>query len=286
MGENTARKLDPESASTINCHPFLKWAGGKRQLLSHLLARVPEKFGSYHEPFVGGGALFFALQPKRAYLSDTNRELVNCYRVIQDSVGPLIEDLKKHVYDQEYFYKVRDIDRNSEYEKWNRIEKASRLIFLNRTCYNGLYRVNSRGFFNTPFGRYTDPKIVDEPNLRACHKVLKDAKIVCESYLNVELIVKKGDFVYFDPPYFPVSATSSFASYSSDGFTADNHRELRDLCKRLDRKGVRFMLTNSSTPFVRELYADFKVEAVEANRAINSKGARRGKIHELIVTNY
>lgn len=286
MGENTAKRRELEESPRIQCHPFLKWAGGKRQLMPELLARMPEKYGAYFEAFVGGGALFFALQPKRAYLSDTNRELVNCYRVIQDSVGPLVEDLKRHKYEQEYFYKIRDIDRSDEYQSWNRIEKASRLIYLNRTCYNGLYRVNSRGQFNTPFGRYTDPKIVDEENLRACNKALKGVKVICESYLGVELIARRGDFVYFDPPYYPVSTTANFASYSSTGFTAENHVELRDLCVRLDRKGVRFMLTNSATPYVRDLYGNFQVEEVEANRAINSKGSRRGKIYELIAKNY
>jgi DNA adenine methylase len=270
----------------IDCKPFIKWAGGKSQLLSELVKRIPADYASYFEPFLGGGALFFYLQPKKAILTDINQDLMNCYQVIQNNVEPLIQDLRKHRYEEEYYYLTRRIDRLPEYSSWTSIERASRFIFLNKTCYNGLYRVNSKGQYNVPFGRYTNPKIVDAENLRACSQVLQDATLISDSFLGIEGQITADDFVYFDPPYIPLNTTSNFTSYSKGGFDTSMQIALRDLCERLNSRGVRFMVSNSSAPLVRELYQNFKIDFVNASRAINSSGAKRGKIKEVIITNY
>ena len=167
MKSSSAEKIDDDSGNDKLPKPFVKWAGGKGQLVPELLKRVPSKFRTYYEPFAGGSALFFRLRPERSYISDINRDLINCFSVVKSNLGPLIKELKKHRYDEKYYYQIRDVDREEEYKNWDRIQKAARLIYLNKSCYNGLYRVNSKGHFNTPFGRYTDPKLVDEENLHA-----------------------------------------------------------------------------------------------------------------------
>lgn len=275
------------------CRPFVKWAGGKRQLVEELLRSRPPKYSRYIEPFIGGGALFFELKPKNAYISDINEELINIYMVVRDEVGALIAELKKHEKNyresdpQKYFYAVRNIDRETRYNRWSRVEKAARLIFLNKTCFNGLYRVNSRGEFNTPFGSYVNPAIVDEQNLLACSRVLASADIAAAGFEHVLDTAKKGDFVYFDPPYVPLTSTANFTSYTGEGFDLEMQTRLRDVCELLDRKGVLWMLSNSHAPFVLDLYRDkFNIRAVEASRAINCKADGRGKVTEVIVTNY
>lgn len=265
--------------------PFLKWAGGKSQLLPELLARVP-RFNRYFEPFIGGGALFFALRPVDAVISDVNADLINAYQVVRNDVEPLIRSLAMHRYEQAYYYQVRAADREPRFTSWSPVRRASRLIFLNRTCFNGLYRVNARGHFNVPFGRYQNPTIVDRETLRRCSLTLQDAEIKQASFLECEHEVKKGDFIYFDPPYVPLSASSSFTNYSAGGFNAEMQRELFKLCVRLHKRGVRFMLSNSSAPFVKQLYQRFHIEEVFATRAINSKAGARGRIPELIIRNY
>lgn len=266
--------------------PFVKWAGGKRQLLNELLARLPQEFNTYFEPFLGGGALFFALEPQQAVLSENNAELVNAYRVVKNQVFELIEDLSHHIHAKDYYYSVRDADLSEAYSSWSPVQRASRLLYLNRTCYNGLYRVNSKGHFNVPFGEYQNPKIVDRENLIACSRALSRAQILAEDFRHLESLAKADDFIYFDPPYHPRNSTSSFTSYTEDGFGAKMQEELRDLCQRLSARGVRFMLTNSETEFVRELYQDFNIDVVEASRAINSKAQGRGRIQELVIRNY
>ncbi len=270
----------------ITCKPFLKWAGGKTQLLPQLLSRVPTSFGRYYEPFLGGGALLHALQPRSAFVSDINHDLVNCYEVVRDEVERLIVSLRNHRYESEHFYRIRNSDRSATFARWSKVRRASRFIFLNKTCFNGLYRVNSKGHFNVPFGRYDNPTILDTKNLRACSEMLSGVSIQQASFLEFERKAKRGDFVYFDPPYVPLSATSSFTSYSADGFGSEMQRELFRLCTRLDRRGVKFMLSNSSAPLVSELYRRFRIERVPASRAINSKSSERGKVMELIVRNY
>ncbi|MCM1983735.1 DNA adenine methylase [Lyngbya confervoides] len=279
--------LDQDQRIKVSpARPFLKWAGGKGQLLPELIKRVPETYARYFEPFIGGGALFFALEPESAFLSDINPDLVNVYRVVKKDVEKLIKSLEKHYYCKDYFYEMRRADRTSTYSAWGDVRKASRLIFLNKTCFNGLYRVNSKGHFNVPFGNYKNPKILDEPNLLACSRVLQNAEITVDSFETVELKAEKGDFVYFDPPYVPLNVTSSFTSYSKEGFDTDRQLQLRDVCERLDQKGVKFMLSNSSAPLILELYQAFNLSLVRASRSINSKGNCRGKIAEVIVTNY
>ena len=281
-----AKAAEPPSIDNAQPKPFVKWVGGKTQLLSELVARTPKDFGRYYEPFVGGGALFFRLQPGRACLTDINPDLVNLYTVVRDRVEDLIEDLSQHVYEEDYFYKVRSVDRTPEYAGWTDVQRASRFIYLNKTCYNGLYRVNSKGQFNAPFGRYTSPAILDASNLRACHAALQKAVIEVADFYTVRRRIRANDFVYFDPPYVPLSATSKFTSYKKDGFDIEMQHALRDLCRALDKRAVRFMLSNSSAPLILDLYAEFNVEFVYATRSINSKARKRGKIPEVVVTNY
>lgn len=266
--------------------PFVKWVGGKSQLLSELTTRIPDRFSRYFEPFLGGGALFFCLQPQQSILIDINEELTNTYKVVKEKVEELIIDLKQHIHEKNYYYQIRNIDRDLEYKLWSDVQRASRLIYLNKTCFNGLYRVNSKGQFNTPIGSYKNPKIIDESNLRACSQVLQTAEIFTGSFFEIEEKITSSDFVYFDPPYAPLNATSNFTGYSQDKFDLSMQSNLRNLCDRLNAKGVRFMVSNSNAPLILELYSDYKIEFVYATRAINSKGNKRGKIPEVIITNY
>lgn len=275
-----------EIDTDVKAKPFIKWVGGKTQLLPELTSRIPSDFSKYFEPFIGGGALFFHLQSEESTLIDINEELTNAYTVIKYKTNELIADLQQHIYEKDYYYQLRNIDRTDEYKLWSDVQRASRLIYLNKTCFNGLYRVNSKGEFNTPMGRYKNPKIVDEVNLRACSLALQKAEIINGSFLEVEEKATIHDFVYFDPPYAPLNATSNFTDYSQKGFDEKMQLDLRDLCDRLDQKGVRFMLSNSNAPLILDFYQDYKIEFVYATRAINSKANKRGKIPEVIVTNY
>ena len=267
-------------------HPFVKWAGGKRQLIPQIEEHLPQDYNKYIEPFVGGGALFFHLKPKNAVLIDINEELMNCYKVIKNNVSELIQSLKKHKNDKDYYYQVRSADREIEsFQKWSDVEKASRTIFMNRCCYNGLYRVNSKGFFNVPFGRYKNPKFCNEMNLNAVHKTLKNAKIIHGSFEVCLDHAEKDDFVYFDPPYHPLSETANFTSYTKDNFGKDSQVKLREVFKNLDDRGCKVMLSNSYNDFVLDLYKDFKIVTISAKRAINSNASRRGEIKEILVLN-
>ena len=270
----------------VKSRPFLKWVGGKTQLLPELISRIPDRVAKYFEPFVGGGALFFYLQPEQSILIDINEELTNTYKVIKYHIEELIIDLHQHIYEKKYYYQIRNVDRTDEYKTWSDVRRASRLIYLNKCCFNGLYRVNSKGQFNTPMGRYKNPKIVDEINLRACSQALQKAQIVNASFTVIEEKVSRNDFVYFDPPYAPLNTTSNFTGYSQQGFNEQMQLSLRDLCLRLNKKGIRFMVSNSNAPLILELYKDFKIESVYATRAINSQASKRGKIPEVIITNY
>lgn len=267
-------------------YPIVKWVGGKRQLMFELLKNMPKRYSRYFEPFIGGGALFFELQPHNAYISDKNNELINLYTVVRDNVYELIDDLNKHKVSKEYFIKIRNLDRTNKYDNLSDIEKASRFIFLNRTCFNGMYRVNSQGQFNVPFGNYKNPRIVDADNLINCSKLLKNTEICCADFSEILNKVQKGDFVYFDPPYVPLNETSSFTSYTKDGFDIDMQFKLRDVCDELDSMGVMFMLSNSDTKLVNELYSNYEIKKVFASRAINANASGRGKITEVLVRNY
>ncbi len=267
-------------------YPIVKWVGGKRQLMFELLKNMPENYNRYFEPFIGGGALFFELQPDNAYISDMNEELINLYKVVRDNVEELITDLQKHDISKEYFMEIRNIDRTEEYESWSDIQKASRFIYLNRTCFNGMYRVNSKGEFNVPFGHYKNPRILDENNLINCSKLLQRTEIKHADFSEILKKVKKDDFVYFDPPYVPLSETSSFTSYTKDGFDMDMQFKLRDVCDELDTMGVKFLLSNSDTKLVNELYENYNIKKVFASRQINANADGRGKITEVLVRNY
>lgn len=268
--------------------PFLKWVGGKRQLMPAINELLPEKHSTYYEPFVGGGAVLFEIQPKKAIVNDFNAELVNTYNVIKNNPEELIEDLKTHINESDYFYKLRLLDRQEKYEKLSDIKKASRVIYLNKTCYNGLYRVNSSGEFNSPFGKYKNPNIVNDITIRAVSKYLNsnDITIINGDFETAVQNIRKGAFVYFDPPYDPVSKSSNFTGYIQGGFNSFDQVRLRDLCDKLNKKGVKFLVSNSATPRILELYSDYNISIVKAKRAVNSVASKRGVVNEVLIRNY
>ena len=267
-------------ATTRDPRPFVKWVGGKRQLLDRLVRYIPERFGTYHEPFVGGGALFFHLRPERACLSDSNERLIRTYRGLRDDPERVIELLREYPHDKEFFleFRTRDIDA-SECDA----EVAAWFIYLNKTAYNGLYRVNSKNIFNVPFGDNKNPNICDADNIRACSRALQTAKLEVGDFETVLDRAKPRDFVYFDPPYVPLSVTSAFTSYTRDGFDMNDQVRLRDVALELKKRGVYVLLSNSSAPAVRELYADFELIEVRARRAVNCKVEGRGEVKELLI---
>lgn len=269
--------------------PIVKWVGGKRQLLNEIEKYIPKKISTYYEPFVGGAAVLFHIQPKSAVINDLNSDLISTYTVVKDDVLALIDSLDKHENNSEYFYNIRDLDRDKEdYKKLTVLEKASRLIYLNKTCYNGLFRVNSSGQFNTPFGNYKKPNIVNEAVLKAVNKYFKEADVKMLSG-DFEIAVQtatSGDFVYFDPPYDPVSDTSNFTGYNEGGFNREEQKRLKKLCDSLNEKGVKFLLSNSATEFIKDLYSDYKIDYVKAKRSINSNGNKRGEVDEVLIRNY
>lgn len=268
-------------------HPFLKWAGGKRQLLSQIDKHLPNSFNKYIEPFIGGGALFFYLLPKEAILIDTNEDIVNSYKIIQNNLHDLIVSLKKHKNEKKYFYEVRNIDRvPEEFSNLSDIERASRTIFLNRCCFNGLYRVNSKGQFNVPFGKYKNPKFCDEKNLIAVNQVLRNTQIINTDFSKCLEFADSNDFIYFDPPYQPISNTANFTSYTKDNFSVEDQKSLSNVFKKLDDRGCKVMLSNSYNEFILDLYRDYNIHTLSAKRAINSDAYGRGKIKEVLVTNY
>lgn len=269
--------------------PVVKWVGGKRQLLPALTPLLPKRISNYCEPFLGGGALLFWKQPKRAVVNDINSDLIQMYKVIRDEVEELIVALSKHKNDQDYFYEVRSWDRDkTTYSLLSDVERAARIIFLNKTCYNGLYRVNNAGEFNTPFGYYKNPNIVNAPTLRAVSKYFKESNIsfYCKDYGEVLDKLPKGSFVYLDPPYDPVSDTANFTGYVRGGFLREDQIMLREWCDELNSRGIKFMLSNSSTEFIMDQYASYNITTVQANRSINSIATKRGAVDELVVRNY
>ena len=273
--------------------PFVKWAGGKRQLLAELEKSFPKQFGTYFEPFLGGGAVLFDLLAKKPNLkcsvSDLNSDLVLAYVTIRDKLGRLIESLENHSknYHKDsigYYYEVRKQEPKSQ------IEKVSRLLFLNKTCFNGLYRVNSKGKFNVPLGRYTNPNIVNRENLTTVSKFLQSdkIKISCRDFESILKDAKKGDFVYFDPPYQPVSDTANFTSYTHRDFTEDDLQRLADLANQLNSKGSHVLLSNSNTKIVKKIFSSkkWKVKEIAVNRAINSNSQKRTGHKEVLIKNY
>ena len=273
--------------------PFVKWAGGKRQLIPILSKNLPKTMGTYFEPFLGGGALLFHIlaerNNQRCGISDLNSDLVLTYTTIRDKPEELIFSLKIHAKNYQknsksYYYSIRESTPK------NAIEKTSRLLFLNRTCFNGLYRVNSKGQFNVPLGKYTNPNIVNEDNLRSVSQVLQSSKIsiYCRDFESVLEDAKKGDFVYFDPPYQPVSDTSNFTSYTNKSFTFKDLKRLAELCFQLDSNGCKVMLSNSDSCEVENIFnpKEWNITKIEANRSINSNSKKRTGHYELLVKNY
>ena len=268
---------------TISPRPFLKWAGGKGKLIQQYIPYFPKSFKSYYEPFLGGGAIFFYLNPHSAVLTDINPELVNAYRCVRDKVEELISVLEEHQlrHCKDYYYQVRQDQCTTN------IEKAARLIYLNKTCFNGLYRENSKGEFNVPIGKYKNPKICNPALLRSVSVALQNAQITVRAFEEIlEYASNWDDFVYFDPPYYPLSPTSNFTAYSRYSFSQDDQRRLKYVFAELAERGVKVMLSNSDCEFIRELYRDFNISSITASRLINSNGTKRGKITEVLITSY
>lgn len=266
--------------------PILKWVGGKRQLLDDILPLIPQCCSTYVEPFVGGGAVLLSLQPKKAVINDYNAELINVYVCVRDHLEELLEMLERHkeLNSAGHFYKVRALDREPGFEDLPPVERAARIIYLNKTCYNGLYRVNSAGQFNSPYGKYKNPAIVNEPVVRAMSTYLNGGvKILCGDYGQALKGLRKGAFVYLDPPYMPISSSSSFTGYTEGGFGYDEQVRLKEECDKLASKGIHFMQSNSDCPEIRALYSDYEILTVKAKRAINSRGNRRGEINEVLI---
>lgn len=293
MQKQAQSRLFPEIR--VPARPFLKWAGGKGQLLPELSKRLPTRFRRYHEPFVGGGALFFFLANggylrHEVVLSDYNQELITCYQVIRDDVAALIEALQEHTphfQDPDYFLEIRKWDRQPDFARRSAVAKAARTIFLNRTCYNGLYRLNNKGQFNAPFGNYKNPLICDPANMYAVSEALQQVELHVGDFAAVLDRAEAGDLVYFDPPYVPVSSTASFTHYTGQTFSADEQRRLADVFHRLQELGCYVMLSNSHTELARELYGSAPLaDVVHASRKINCDGKKRGNVEELIVCSY
>jgi DNA adenine methylase len=272
--------------------PFLKWVGGKSRLLDRLLPIFPDSFEAYFEPFFGGGAAFFALAPVTGQINDINKALMGAYSNVKKHVGQVIDALQvlSDEYlplsseDQQIFYYVRRDEYNQESRAT--IRKTALLIFLNKTCFNGLYRENRKGEFNVPFGKRDKPTICDEGTLRATSKALKYVKISSGSFVDAVVNAKKDDFIYFDPPYYPLNSTSSFTSYSANGFLADDQIKLKELVDDLTVRGVKVALSNSDTPFIRDLYKNYRHEFLTVNRGISAMSSKRGKVSEIVVLNY
>ena len=280
-------------STTKKYQPFIKWVGGKRGLLEQIFPLFPKDFNNYYETFVGGGAVFFELYSKgllkneKVVLSDINQELINTYNVVKNSPYELIDNLKdyKKQHSKEFYYKIRELDRKNDYDKLSNLEKATRFIYLNKTCFNGLYRVNKKGYFNTPIGSYKNPNIADSDVILSASEALQDVEILQQSFKEILKQAKQSDLVYFDPPYYPLNETSNFTSYDSNCFLEDEQFELFEVFDKLADKKVKVIQSNSDTNFIKELYKNYDINIVNANRFINSKSSGRGKITEVLIRN-
>ncbi len=279
MADSAVRKINDLDTPAA---PIVKWAGGKTQLLSTLLERLPAHRNRYFEPFCGGAALFFALRPDGGVLCDTNAELIDTYTVVRDRLPQLIRVLGTYQYDRDRYYEVRAQSPT----ELTQVQRAARFLYLNRTCFNGLYRVNRKGQFNVPFGRYSNPRICDVPKLSAASGALSGAEIKLTDFTAVLEFARRGDFVYFDPPYLPLPNSNNFTSYSASDFKLEDHQRLAETFRALDARGCRVLLSNSDNPLVDELYEGFHIERVKATRQINSRASGRGAILETLVRNY
>jgi DNA adenine methylase len=277
---SSARIAQPPAVAS----PVIKWVGGKTKLLAELIERMPAKFGKYYEPFAGGAALFFRVAPERAVLADSNADLIGLYKTIAADVASVIKRLEYHRehHSESHYYDVRSRWNDRE-ASWATADRAATFIYLNKTCFNGLWRVNRSGDFNVPIGRYTDPPICVPDALRAAHDVLSRAVIRHADYRMAVEDAKRNDFLYFDPPYDPISPTANFTSYSANAFGHEQQQELADTARRLVERGCRVMLSNSDTPFIRSLYKGFQIDRVKCSRAINSNASKRGEVDEVIV---
>lgn len=277
-------------AGNNNITPFLKWVGGKRQLLPEIQTVLPPDIENipYYEPFIGGGALLFELQPKQAVINDLNDELMNVYTVVKEEPKKLINDLKKHKNTPEYFYKIRALDREPRFKNLTKIERASRFIYLNKTCYNGLYRVNNAGEFNAPYGRYKKTNIVNESVIQAVSQYLNTSQVLILNgdYETLLRNIPNNSFVYLDPPYHPISTTSNFTGYVQGGWSETDQLRLRNTCNMLNERGVRFLLSNSASQFIKDIYAGYIIHTVQAKRSINCNSSKRGNVDELLIRNY
>lgn len=272
--------------------PFVKWAGGKNQIFDKIRDLLPNEFNTYYEPFLGGGAVFFNLLPEKAVISDYNEELMYAYECFKNDkyFNLMIEDLITHQnnHNEEYYYLIRDLDRNNEFESMPIYRKAARMIYLNKACFNGLYRVNSKGFFNVPSGKKEIVNAYNKDLFNDIHEFLSNSQITIMQgdYQKAIAKAKKGDFVYFDPPYDTFEEKTGFTTYTKDNFGKEEQIKLSEVFKMLDKKGVKVMLSNHNTPFIQELYKDFNINVIEARRSINSKGNGRGTVEEVVIINY
>ena len=281
------------NVTTKKYQPFIKWVGGKRGLLSQLLPLFPKKFDNYHEPFLGGGALFFELyslgllKDKKIYLSDVNNELINAYNVVKNNPYELIENLKcfQQKHNKEFYYQIRALDRKENFKSLSELQRATRFIYLNKTCFNGLYRVNKKGYFNTPMGSYKNPNIADVDVILSASEALQNAVIANQQFCEVIHNATKNDLVYFDPPYYPLTKTANFTSYDENSFLDDKQKELFKVFEILHNKGCYVLHSNSDTEFIKDLYQEHSIDLVQANRFINSKSSGRGKINEVLIRN-
>lgn len=267
--------------------PILKWVGGKRQLLDDILPLIPTTAKTYVEPFVGGAAVLLAKQPRCAVVNDCNSELINVYKVVRDHPDELLTLLKDHSKknSRDYYYEVRAQDRTPDFKTHGPVMHAARIIYLNKTCYNGLYRVNSSGQINSPYGRYKAPNIINEAGIWALSNYLQgDIDLLCGDYSDVLRNLHKDSFVYLDPPYMPINTTSSFTGYTEGGFSYDEQVRLRDECLLLKKQGIHFVQSNSDCNSIRDLYEGFDIRTVQAKRIINAKGDRRGAINEVLIS--
>ncbi|MEO1670324.1 MAG: DNA adenine methylase [Cyanobacteria bacterium J06631_2] len=287
MSEANSPQLLPQA----DAKPFLKWAGGKRQLISAIARYLPANYTEYYEPFIGAGALLLALQPRISIINDTNGELVNCYQVIKDCPDELLELCAQHRENnsKEYYYQLREQDRQADFGDRTTVERAARIIYLNKTCFNGLFRVNSKGQFNVPYGKYKNPTIADSAVIYTISNYLNQAqvKILNGDFEQAVATAKQGAFIYFDPPYHPLSDTSSFTGYSMNGFGEPEQIRLKQLCDRLTDRGCQILASNSAAPLIKSLYNDPRYEVIEvkATRAINTVSSKRGKINEVLIYN-
>lgn len=274
-----------------NIKPFVKWVGGKRQLIDKIKNRMPQKYNNYFEPFVGGGALFMDLQPKKCYLNDANFELINAYNVVKSSSQELMKLLDVHEKNhtqapKDYFIKIREMDRDPNWNKVSKIHKAARFIYLNKTCFNGIYRVNSNGFFNVPFNDKEKVNTYSEDNLINLEAYLNDNDVIINNgdFSDILVYANKGDFIFFDPPY-DLIKKDTFVNYTKDGFGEEGQKRLAKLAHKLSEKGCFVMITNHNTPLIRELYKNFNFDIVDSKRSINSKGSKRTGM-DIIIYNY